>query len=60
MKASMIAARIQVEHHGHVQPALSRPDLGEVGNSLVVSGCGLKLPVQQVIRQDAAFAPVRR
>ena len=35
-------ARVQVKHHRHVQPSLGRPDVGEVGDPLLVRRVSLE------------------
>ncbi len=44
------AAREQIDHGRHIEPALGGPDVGEVGNPLLVRSLGRKLPVQNVRR----------
>src|SRR5689334_18668650 len=54
--AAAIAALLLVvpsseAHHGrHVEPTFAGPDVGEVGNPLLVRPFGLELPVQDVGR----------
>jgi hypothetical protein len=44
------AAREQIDHRCHIEPALGRPEVGEVGDPLLVRTLGGELPVQQVRR----------
>ncbi|MGY2933199.1 hypothetical protein ACVWZ6_002801 [Bradyrhizobium sp. GM6.1] len=55
-------AREQVDHRRHIEPALSRPDVGEVGDPLLVRALGLELPIQKVRRhvRNLAMACVLR
>ena len=43
-------AREQVDDGGRVEPALCRPDVGEVGDPFLVRRRGLELPIQHVVR----------
>ena len=38
--------RAQIQHHRHIRPALSRPDVGEVSHPALIGLGTLKLPVQ--------------
>jgi hypothetical protein len=55
-------AREQVDDGRHVEPALGGPDVGEVGDPLLVRPLGLELPVQKVCRhvRNLAIALVLR
>ena len=55
-------AREQVDDSRHVEPALGGPDVGEVGDPLLVRPLGCKLPVQKVRRhvRNLAIAFVLR
>ena len=46
--------RVQIQHHRHIQPALSRPDVGEVSHPALIGLGSLELPVQNIGR-DAVF-----
>jgi len=54
------ATRVQVEHHGHVQPAFGSPEVGEVGHPLLVWCVCLELAVEHVACDGAALAAVGR
>jgi hypothetical protein len=54
------ATRVQVQHRSGIQPALGRPDVGEVGHPLLVGRIGLELTVQHVVGDGAALASVLR
>ena len=47
-------AREQVDHHGDIEPALGRPDIGEIGHHFwfcrVTANCGRELPIEDVGR----------
>lgn len=50
------AARVQVHHRCRIQPALSRPDIGEVSHPLLVWTTGLEVALQMVGR-DVVLKP---
>jgi hypothetical protein len=50
------APRVQIQHHGEVQPAFRSPDVREVGHPALVRRCCHELPSQQV-RCDRALGP---
>ena len=54
------AAAMQVENDGKVEPALRRPDIGDVSCPFTVGGVGGKIAVQPVRRDTQAMVAVRR
>ena len=52
------APREQLQHHGHVQPAFGRPDVGEVGHPLLIRCVGLELTVEHVVSNGTALPRV--
>src|SRR3981081_98061 len=55
-------AREQIDHGRYVEPALGRPDVGEIGDPLLVRPLGRELPVQKIRRygRDLAITFVLR
>ena len=55
-------AGVEIDDSRHIQPALSRPDVGEVSDPLPVRGGRMELPVQN-IRSNGVhhpLTPIRR
>ena len=50
--------RVQVQHRSCVKPTISRPDVGEISNPLLVGCVDLKLAVQNVVSNRTALASV--
>jgi hypothetical protein len=50
-------AREQIDHRGHIAPALSRPDMGEVSDPFAVRSGGLEAAIHHV-RSDGARLPL--
>ena len=53
-------AREQVQHNRHIQPALGGPDVGEVGQPLLVRMIRFEIPVEDVVGDDRSFPIVPR
>jgi hypothetical protein len=52
------AARVKIEHGRDVEPALCRPDVGEVGHPFLVGRSRCELAIQDVVGDGAANAQI--
>ena len=53
-------ARIQVQQHRHIQPALCRPHIGDIPDPHLIGLLHIKLPGQQIRRHPIAMPTVGR
>jgi hypothetical protein len=60
LAAGQVGVKRQIDHGRRIEPALGRPDVGEVSNPLLVRPGGCKLPIQNVHGSDLAIAFVLR
>jgi len=54
------SARVQVDDHREVHPALERPDVGDVANPDAIGLVDLELPIEHVGRDRQVVIGVRR
>ena len=53
------ASRGQVQHHRHIQPAFSRPDIGKVGHPFAVRYIGLNWRSSKPLRETPSASHIR-